>query len=124
MSGSVRVWKEFRLYCAHSIRSFGENHKCAALHGHTYKIRVEVHCDIDPTTNISMPFDDIEAAWQECGGIYDHTNLNDSLCPNPTTEALAMQLQGQLTVAIGKPVTITVQETESSGVTIVGGAIE
>lgn len=118
---SVRVWKEFRLYCAHSVRSFGENHKCAAMHGHTYKIRVEVHCNVDPATNIAIPFDDIESAWQEVGAKFDHTNLNESFAENPTTEHLAMHLQGQMYVKLGKRVTITVQETESSGVTICGG---
>lgn len=116
MSG-FSVFKEFRLYCAHSVQSFGADHRCARKHGHCYKIRVEVHSYVDPKTNVCIPFDDIEAAWEKVGAPLDHTDLNERWA-NPTTEVLAMYLHGQLGVALGYPCSIEVRETETSGVVI------
>ena len=115
---SFAVFKEFRLYCAHSVQSFGEEHKCSRKHGHCYKIRIEVHKHVDAKSNISIPFDDIESAWDTVGQPLDHTDLNDKFGPNATTEVLAMYLHGQMCVALGYPCSIEVRETESSGVVI------
>jgi 6-pyruvoyltetrahydropterin/6-carboxytetrahydropterin synthase len=115
---SFAVFKEFRLYCAHSVQSFGADHKCSRKHGHCYKVRVEVHKYVEPETNIALPFDDIEKAWQKVGQPLDHTDLNDRFGVNPTTEVLAMYLHGQLQIEIGHKVSIEVRETESSGVVI------
>lgn len=112
----IHVFKEFRLYCAHSVQSFGPDHKCSRKHGHTYKIRVEVGGVIDAKSNILIPFDEIEAAWSKVGAPLDHTDLNDALGPNATTEILAIFLQGQLSVELRRSVSVCVQETETSGV--------
>lgn len=112
------VFKEFRLYCAHSVQSFGSDHKCSRKHGHCYKVRVEVHKYVTPETNVALPFDDIEAAWKKVGDPLDHTDLNDKFGANPTTEVLAMYLHGQMQMALGHKCSIEVRETESSGVVI------
>lgn len=114
----VIVFKEFRLYCCHSVTAFGSDHKCSRKHGHTYKIRVEVECELDPKTMIAIPFEQIEEAWQKKCGDLDHTDLNDKFGPNATTEVLAMFIQGQMSFEVQKPVNVIVQETESSGVVI------
>ena len=115
---SMAVFKEFRLYCAHSVQVFGEGHKCSRKHGHCYKVRVEVHKHVDPDTNIAIPFDDIERAWREVGESLDHTDLNEKFGSNPTTEVLAMYLHGQMGIALGHQCSVEVRETESSGVII------
>lgn len=115
---SFIVFKEFRLYCAHSVQVFGDGHKCSRKHGHCYKVRVEVHKYVEPETNIAIPFDDIESAWQQVGEPLDHTDLNEKFGPDPTTELLAMYLHGQLQMVIGHKVSVEVRETESSGVMI------
>lgn len=112
------VFKEFRLYCAHSVQSFGVDHKCSRKHGHCYKVRIEVHRYVDTATNISIPFDEIEKAWRKVGEPLDHTDLNDKFGPNATTELLAIYLHGQMGVTLGYECSIEVKETESSGVII------
>jgi 6-pyruvoyltetrahydropterin/6-carboxytetrahydropterin synthase len=115
---SFSVFKEFRLYCAHSVQSFGEEHKCSRKHGHCYKIRIEVHKHVDPKTFIAIPFDEIEKAWKKVGEPLDHTDLNGKFGPNATTEVLAMYLHGQMGMALGHKCSIEVRETESSGVVV------
>jgi 6-pyruvoyltetrahydropterin/6-carboxytetrahydropterin synthase len=113
----IVVFKEFVLYCAHSLNIFGDEHKCARKHGHSYKIKIGVYGNTNPTTNIVIPFDEIESAWLKIGKPLDHTDLDDKF-PTPTTECLAMYLQGQLNVELRRPVSVEVRETESSGVYI------
>lgn len=114
----IAVFKEFRLYCAHSVQAFGDQHKCARKHGHTYRIRVEVQCVVESSTNIAMPFDEVEAAWEKIGKPLDHTDLNDKFGRNPTTEVLAMYLHGQFGVELQRQVNVEIQETESAGIVI------
>jgi 6-pyruvoyltetrahydropterin/6-carboxytetrahydropterin synthase len=115
---SFSVFKEFRLYCAHSVQSFGGEHKCSRKHGHCYKVRIEVHRHVDPKTFIAIPFDEIEKAWKKVGEPLDHTDLNDKFGSSPTTEVLAMYLHGQIGIELGHRCSIEVRETESSGVVI------
>lgn len=115
---SVAVFKTFRLYCAHSITAFGPDHKCSKKHGHTYRVRVEAHQAVDSDTLIAIPFEKIEQAWREVGEPLDHTDLNEKFGHNPTTEVVAMYLQGQMSIRLGCDCTVEVQETESSGVII------
>lgn len=116
--GGFSVFKEFRLYCAHSVQAFGGKHKCARKHGHCYKIRVDVYREVDPTTSVAIPFNQIEDAWKKVGDPLDHTDLNEKFGPNATTEALAMYLHGQMTVELGCRCSVEVRETESSGVAV------
>jgi 6-pyruvoyltetrahydropterin/6-carboxytetrahydropterin synthase len=111
------VFKEFRLSCAHSVTSFGDDHKCSRKHGHTYKIRIDVHKHVNPETNIAMAFQDIEDAWNKVGQPLDHTDLNLKFA-QPTTEVLAMYIHGQMTMQLGHSCSVEVRETETSGVAI------
>lgn len=116
----LRVFKDFRLYCAHSVQSFGPEHKCSRVHGHCYRVRVEVQSKMHPRTCIAISFDDIETAWLKVAGHLDHSNLNDTFGPNATTEVLAEYLHKALCVELKSSIRLTVQETESSGVIVDG----
>lgn len=113
----VGTFKEFRLYCCHSVSSFGPDHKCARKHGHTYKIRVTALGSVNKDTMIVVPFEKIEEVWSTHCAHLDHTDLNSTFV-NPTTEVLAMYIHGKMTVHLGLPVEVEVKETESSGVII------
>jgi len=110
------VFKDFRLYCSHSVAAFGTEHKCNRNHGHTFRIRVEVTCPVNAHNGIAIPFHEIEDAWEKTGAKLDHTCLNDTLGENATTEFLAMWLKSKLEHELNQTIAITVQETETSGV--------
>lgn len=109
----LTTFKEFTLYAAHKVACFGEMHKCAKLHGHSYKVRIESDCT-DPENPVS--FDQIESTFKFWCGHLDHSTLNDTLGENPTTEVLALYIAKQLT---GKGTlrlrSVEVKETESAG---------
>lgn len=115
---TVSVFKEFRLYCAHSVLAFGENHKCARKHGHTIRVRVCVLAEVSEHTGISVAFSDIEAAWDASVAHLDHTDLNDTFGDNPTAEVLALYIQQQMQKCLNLPCDVELKETETSGVIV------
>jgi 6-pyruvoyltetrahydropterin/6-carboxytetrahydropterin synthase len=62
--------------------------KCARLHGHSWKLQVDVIGRVDPLSGFVMDYGDLKAAVQPMIDTYlDHYHLNDIL-ENPTSENL------------------------------------
>lgn len=62
-----------------------------------------------------MDFADIDAVWKQIGEPLDHSNLNDILGSNATSEHLAIYLIAQLVQKLPGLRTVRVLETESGG---------
>ncbi len=69
--------KTFRFDAAHRLPNAPEGHKCANLHGHSYRIEVHVFGDVDPRHGWVMDFGDIKRVVQPIIEELDHRNLND-----------------------------------------------
>jgi len=87
---------------AHQLRDY--NGPCANIHGHNWKVRVEVQSNIIDDIGIAIDFSTLdEILWQVIGP-FDHQLIN-SVAPfdelNPTAENLVKyiydQLKGMLT---------------------------
>lgn len=94
---TVRISREFTFEAAHRLPHVPAGHKCARLHGHSF--RVEVHCEgtIDPQRGWLLDFSDIKQAFAPCMEALDHHYLNEVPgLENPTAEHLARWLWGQL----------------------------
>jgi hypothetical protein len=52
----MEIFKEFRVEAAHRLPNVPEGHKCARLHGHSFRARVRVRGDVDPHTGWVMDF--------------------------------------------------------------------
>lgn len=107
----MKVCKIFTFDAAH----FLPNHpgKCRNLHGHTYKLEVELEGPINPETGMVMDFGDLK---QEVGGVLDkldHHYLND-IWENPTAEQMSIGIKNEL-LEMGLPVNrIRLWETATS----------
>lgn len=102
--------------CAHRLPNVPEGHKCARLHGHSYRVEVHVRGDVDPATGMVVDFADISAAFEPVHRLLDHHYLNEvEGLSNPTSENLASwiweRMAGRTTLA-----KIVVRETCTSGV--------
>ncbi|MBZ0116866.1 MAG: 6-carboxytetrahydropterin synthase QueD, partial [Sandaracinaceae bacterium] len=86
----VEIYKEFRFEAAHRLPNVPATHKCARLHGHSFRVRVVVKGDVGETTGWVIDFDDIRVAFEPILARLDHYYLNeiDGL-ENPTSERLA-----------------------------------
>ena len=65
----------------------GYDGPCANIHGHSWKVEVEVLGNKLQSNGMLIDFQDIKAVWR----IYDHRNLNDYF-DMPTAENIAKEI--------------------------------
>jgi len=94
---NVTLIHEFRFEAAHRLPHVPAGHKCARLHGHSFKIEVAVTGPVDPHTGWLIDFGVLEEAWKPLYELLDHRYLNDiEGLENPTSEILARFLWEKL----------------------------
>ena len=110
------IFKTFTLESAHRLPNVPPGHKCARLHGHSFRIDVHVAGEPDPHTGWIMDFADIKAAFQPLFERLDHQYLNEiEGLENPTSERLAQWIWARLKPALPALSEIAVHETCTSG---------
>jgi 6-pyruvoyltetrahydropterin/6-carboxytetrahydropterin synthase len=110
------VFKIFHIEAAHRLPNVPEGHKCARLHGHSFKIELHVSGEIDPHTGWVMDFADIKAAFAPLFAQLDHHYLNDiEGLENPTSECIATWIWTQLKPALPLLSEVVVHETCTAG---------
>jgi 6-pyruvoyltetrahydropterin/6-carboxytetrahydropterin synthase len=111
----VNTYREFTFEAAHRLPHVPEGHKCARLHGHSYRLEVHVQGEVDPTTGWVVDFADISAAAMPVIHQLDHYYLNEVPgLENPTSENIARWVWERLAEKLPLS-TILVRETCTSG---------
>ena len=111
----MEIFKEFSFQAAHRLPNVGEGHKCARLHGHSYRITVTVAGIVDPDSGMVMDFDELSGQVSPVIDRLDHQLLNDiDGLENPTSENLCRWLWARLDKHLPLS-SIAVRETSSSG---------
>ena len=111
----MEIFREFTFEAAHRLPHVPAGHKCARLHGHSYRVEVHVRGDVDPTTGWVMDFAEIKKAFQPLHDQLDHYYLNEvSGLDNPTSENLARWIWQRL-VGVLPVCAVAVRETCTSG---------
>jgi 6-pyruvoyltetrahydropterin/6-carboxytetrahydropterin synthase len=112
----MELFKEFRFEAAHRLPEAPEGHKCARLHGHSFRFEVHVEGPVDPVTGWVRDFADLAAAAGPWVDALDHRYLNeiDGLA-NPTSEVLARWLWDRLSGPLPDLSAVVVRETCTSG---------
>jgi len=113
---TAEIYREFTFEAAHRLPNVPEGHKCARLHGHSYKVEVHVLGPVGDDTGWVQDFGDLKAAFRPLEDQLDHYYLNevDGL-ENPTSEVLAKWIWDRLVVALPNLSEIRVRETCTSG---------
>ena len=115
------IFRVFTIEAAHRLPNVPAGHKCARLHGHSFRIEVHVSGAVDPDTGWVMDFADLKRI---CAGVFDrldHHYLNEiEGLSNPTSENLAQWVWGKLQLAVPLK-RIVVHETCTSGCSYEGG---
>ncbi|MFN7550267.1 MAG: 6-carboxytetrahydropterin synthase QueD [Pseudomonadota bacterium] len=115
------IHKVFQVEAAHRLPNVPPGHKCARLHGHSFRIEVHVEGGLDPRLGWVMDFADIKAAFQPLFDRLDHHCLNEvEGLENPTSERLAVWIWDRLKPALPGLARIVVHETCTSGCTYSG----
>ncbi len=98
---------------AHWLPNVPPGHKCGSMHGHTYRVHIEITADIDDHSGWVGGYDyaDIKYAWSIIKADLDHHVLNDYLA-NPTCELIAEHIASRMKPT---PTRVELRETERCG---------
>jgi 6-pyruvoyltetrahydropterin/6-carboxytetrahydropterin synthase len=106
---------------AHFLPYVPDGHKCKNMHGHTYRIRIEVTGRVSQKTGWVIDYTDVKKAWDQIHRVLDHKVLNEVRgLENPTCELMAQYIWGCLGKSIGGLSKIELRETTHCGVVYEG----
>lgn len=112
----MRIFKIFSIEAAHRLPRVPAGHKCARLHGHSFRVELHVEGEPDPETGWIMDFADLKAAFEPLYRQLDHNYLNDVPgLENPTSERLAEWIWAQLAPGVPQLAEVVVHETCTAG---------
>ena len=115
-SAPMDIFKQFTLEAAHRLPNVPPGHKCARLHGHSFRVELKVEGEPGAPTGWIMDFGDVKAAFQPIYERLDHHYLNDiEGLENPTSERLATWIWNQLKPTLPLLSEVVVHETCTSG---------
>ena len=110
------VFRVFQIEAAHWLPNVPAGHKCARMHGHSFRIEVHVSGPVGEQSGWVMDFADLKQAFQPLFDQLDHFCLNDiEGLNNPTSENLAKWIWQQLIPALPQLSRVVVQETCNAG---------
>lgn len=111
------VFKVFQIEAAHHLPNVPAEHKCARLHGHSFRIEIHLSGPVGADSGWVMDFADLKRAFQPLYERLDHRYLNDiEGLENPTSENLARWIWRELQADLAGLSKVVVQETCTSGV--------
>src|SRR5690242_17920304 len=116
----MEIYKEFIFEAAHRLPNVPAGHKCARLHGHSFRVEIRVSGPVREPEGWVIDFADIKQAFQPFYDRLDHHYLNEvEGLENPTSEVIARwawkHLEGMLPLS-----RVVVRETCTSGASYVG----
>ena len=110
------IFRAFTIEAAHRLPNVPTGHKCARLHGHSFRIELHVSGEVDPRTGWVMDFADLKSAFQPVFDRLDHYCLNDIPgLENPTSENLAKWIWSEMKPRVPLLCKIVIHETCTSG---------
>jgi 6-pyruvoyltetrahydropterin/6-carboxytetrahydropterin synthase len=116
---SVKVEANFS--SAHNLR--GYKGKCESLHGHNWRIEVEVRSSKLDKTGMVMDFTLLKSRLNSVLDKLDHSYLNDIpyfARVNPTSENIARYIYERLKISVPRLARVTVWENVQSAATYEG----
>ena len=112
----MELFADFTFEAAHRLPNVASEHKCARLHGHSFRVRVTVTGPVDPKLGWVIDFADVKQAFAPLHAQLDHYYLNEIKgLENPTSEVLAMWLWRRLKPTLPMLSAVEVRETCTVG---------
>lgn len=112
----VDLFQTFTFEAAHRLPNFPEEHKCARLHGHSFRVELYLRGKLVDAADRVGDFSDVKAAFHPIHDELDHHYLNDiDGLENPTGERLSIWIWERLKPALPRLSEVMVRETCTSG---------
>jgi 6-pyruvoyltetrahydropterin/6-carboxytetrahydropterin synthase len=124
MSDSVvtEIERTFTFEAAHRLPNVPEDHKCARLHGHSFRVTVRVRGPVDDRLGWVVDFAELSEAWKPLHEVLDHHYLNEvEGLDNPTSEVLAKWILARFSLDGPSVHSVRVAETCRSACTVYAG---
>ena len=117
----MNIFRVFTIEAAHRLPHVPAGHKCARLHGHSFRIELHLSGEVAPDSGWVMDFADVKAAFQPIYDQLDHHYLNDIPgLDNPTSENLARWVWQQTKAVLPLLSKVVIHETCTSGCEYLG----
>jgi 6-pyruvoyltetrahydropterin/6-carboxytetrahydropterin synthase len=118
----IELRKTFQFEAAHKLPNVPADHKCARLHGHSFRVEVVVAGECDPKMGWLMDYAEISEAFKPLLDQLDHYYLNEIPgLENATSELLAKWIWDRLKPQLPLLAEIAVAETCMSRCVYRGG---
>jgi 6-pyruvoyltetrahydropterin/6-carboxytetrahydropterin synthase len=108
----MKISQAFTFEAAHRLPNVPETHRCHRMHGHSYRVDLEVEGSIDPSTGFVVDFFEIEEAFGPLLAALDHHCLNElEGLENPTAEHIAIWIWNRAKPSLPGLSAVLVHET-------------
>jgi 6-pyruvoyltetrahydropterin/6-carboxytetrahydropterin synthase len=112
----VDIFKEFTFEAAHRLPNVEPGHKCARLHGHSFRVTVHIDGPMDQQKGWVSDFADLSESMRPLLERLDHHYLNEVKgLENPTSELLACWIWERLQPGLPMLSQVVVRETCNTG---------
>ncbi|MGD8496867.1 MAG: 6-carboxytetrahydropterin synthase QueD [Gemmatimonadales bacterium] len=121
----MEVFKEFTFEAAHRLPNLPPEHKCARLHGHSFRVELHVAGPVDHELGWVVDFGEIKQVFRPVLEQLDHRYLNEiEGLENPTSENLAAWIWERVSPELPGLARVVVRETCTSGCVYRGPAAD
>ena len=108
----MKITQAFTFEAAHRLPNVPETHRCHRMHGHSYRIELQLEGPVDPRSGFVVDFFDVEAAFGPLLQRLDHHCLNDiEGLENPTAENIAVWIWDRVKPVLAQTSSVKVFET-------------
>ena len=112
----MEIYKQFTFEAAHRLPNVPDGHKCARLHGHSFRCTIHVKGDVGQDSGWIMDYADISQAYKAVHQQLDHYYLNEiEGLENPTSEVIAKWIWRKLEQLLPGLSKLEINETCNSG---------
>ena len=126
MNMRAEIFCDFTLEAAHRLENVPSGHKCARIHGHTYRCTVRLFGSVSEDLGWIVDYAAVRAAWNErIRPLCDHQYLNETLnMKNTTSEEIARWVFETLREPLPGLSSVTVRETATCGATFFAPGVD
>ncbi len=112
----MEIFREFTFEAAHRLPGVPAGHKCARLHGHSFRVAIHIEGPVNDQSGWVMDFADLKRAFAPVREQLDHYYLNEiNGLENPTSENIAIWIWQRLQPTLPELSQVVVRETCTSG---------
>ncbi|GJE28070.1 6-carboxytetrahydropterin synthase QueD [Methylobacterium organophilum] len=111
----MKITQAFTFEAAHRLPNVPETHRCHRMHGHSYRVELQLSGAVDARTGWVVDFFDVESAFAPLLARLDHHCLNEvEGLENPTAENIAAWIWHRAKPALPALSQVKVYETPMS----------